>query len=124
MIAAAASDFFNASVWSDSKHERVISPCYEVNRSTRLLRFLREEHAQVPGGDQTLMWFYRPEQSRLLGAHCKGQHQYLCCVMVHTTDYIIHQQAKAERRARDCDSASMFALKCLCLPLMRRRWGC
>lgn len=106
MITAAvsASFFVIVCVRWDTKQEWVILPCSDVNQSTRLLRFLREQRTQVPGDDQLVMWFYRPEQRRLLGAHCKGQRWIPVCVMVHTTDRIIHQQVKAKRTMCDCVS--------------------
>lgn len=54
----------------------------------------------MPGDDQTLMWLYRPEQSRAeqtAGSALQRSAAVPVCVMVHTADYIIHQRAEAER---------------------------
>ena len=90
----------------------------------RLIRIffyiLREKHAQVCAEDLSLRCFYTKwSRHRLLGAHCKGQRWIPLCVMVHTTDCIIHHMAKTVRMC-DCVCLSVFLLKCLCLSLVRR----
>lgn len=59
------------------------------------------------GSDADVVLQARAEQTA--GSALQRSAPLPVCVMVHTTDYIIHRRAKAERRARGCQPEHVCA---------------
>lgn len=106
---------------------QIFSACREPNQNTLFLswcggHYNMKKHAKVSTDHLSLMGFYRLEQvkpKQTAGSALQRSALNTCvCVMVHTTDCIIHHKAKTGMYVNV--RPSVFVLKCLCLSLIRR----